>query len=173
MNLKHPPKCEGLAYPQVQIGNQAQLNVTRVLSISDSYYRGFTYLGVQDEVFDHGDYWYYYNKIYNRESAGTKEVWELDLKTSLEQNRVILLMATESALDNLGWGFIQQAYLLYTNPVAYAKWKQQADQLNPYKKAIRNSPALLDELTSESQQKKIPLDTLILQQARMMKENKQ
>src|SRR5262249_15849679 len=118
-------------------------------------------------------YWYYFNKIYNEESNGTEEVWEADLKKSIERHKVVLLMSTESSLDNLGWGFIQQAYLLYTNPPAYAKWKQQPDELNPYKKQIRNDAALLDDLAYESIQKKIPLDSLIVEHAReMMKERK-
>ncbi|MFI5136022.1 MAG: hypothetical protein ACHQD9_09235, partial [Chitinophagales bacterium] len=118
LNLKHPPKCYGMAYPQIRLDQQSPHNTTPVLSVSDSYYRGFSYLGVQDEIFDHGDYWYYFNKIYNQESNGTTEVWETDLKKSIERNKVVLLMSTESSLDNLGWGFIQQAYLLYTNPTA-------------------------------------------------------
>ena len=164
------PPTPLLAYPKIGLVKNSSINTCRVLGIADSYYFGFNYDELQKYVFDHGEYWRYYNTIVSDTDNGqgnqNKEVWEIDLRQELEKNQVIILMASDRNLTNFGWGFIQDAYLMYTNPPAYESLRKQRDLINPYKKEIRLDKDLMDELTIESQQKNIPIDTLITRRAK-------
>jgi hypothetical protein len=177
LNLFWVPLEPALVYPTIGLVKNSSINTCRVLGIGDSYYLGIHYDEIQNYVFNHGDYWRYYNTIIpdtgNDYSYHGPEVWEKDLKQELEKNQVIILMASDRNLSNFGWGFIQDAYLMYTNPSAYESLKKQRNLINPYKKEIRLDKDLMDELTIESQQKNIPIDTLITQWAKekMQSEN--
>lgn len=165
MNLLTAMKTFPMAYPRLRIAQKSPINNTNVLSISDSYYRGFQYLGVMEYVFGHGTYWYYYNKVWSGQENGTREVWEFDLKKEIEKSQVILLLAADANLQNIGFGFINDAYLLYTNPDLYYSQKKEKDKLNVFRKQIRGDESVLDEIKKSADKRNITVDSAITEEA--------
>ena len=122
MNLNsNPNQNQKLAYPEVLFEQDSVKNKTRVLTISDSYWYGPVYMGVPQNCFAGGSFWYYYNKIIPNPAGATEkiEVWQLDLKQQIESNQVIMLLYSDGNLPTFANSFIEDAYDLYTNPNAY------------------------------------------------------
>jgi hypothetical protein len=163
MNLyKNPEQNMKLAYPEVMFEQDSIKNQTRVLTISDSYWYGPVYMGVGQNCFAGGQFWYYYNKVIPSPTPGQKvEVWQLDLKQQIESNQVIMLLYSDGNLPNYGNTFIEDAYELYTNPKAYYARVEKNKSIKEFEKQIREKPVLLKKSTKKSQDLQIPLDSAI------------
>jgi hypothetical protein len=163
MNLyKNPPQNQPLAYPDMEIENDSLKNTTRVLTLGDSYWYGIVYMGVPTYCFANGQFWYYYKKVIPNPNPEEKtEAWQLDLKQSIESNQVIMIIGSDPALPNFGWGFIDDAYELYTSPATYYARNEKNKQIQYYAKQIRESPLLLKKSTQKSRDLTISLDSAI------------
>ncbi len=159
--LKDVPPSEPLAYPEIvgYTGSPAARPV-KVLGIGDSYYRLFQYMGAMQYAFNNGEYWYYNNTV-NPARPDRKEVWELDLRSEIEKNEVVLLLYCGNNLPNFGNGFIEDAYLLYTDPKAYNAKVAQERPVKEQKKIIHGDPELLEEVTVNAKERNISLDSAI------------
>lgn len=163
MNLYTNPKQKmKLAYPEVLFEQDSIKNSTRILTISDSYWYGPVYMGVPQNCFAGGQFWYYYNKIIPNPSATEKvEVWQLDLKQSIESNQVIMLLYSDGNIPSYGNTFIEDAYELYTSPQTYYARNEKTKLIKGYEKQIREQPVLLKKSTKKSLDLQIPLDSAI------------
>lgn len=163
MNLfKNPQQNMQLAYPEVMFENDTAKNKTRVLTISDSYWYGPVYMGVPQQCFAGGSFWYYYNKVIPSPIPGEKvEVWQLDLKQEIESNQVIMVLYSDGNLPTFANAFIDDAYELYTNPKAYNERTAKNKKIKEFEKQIREKPLLLKKSTKKSEDLQIPLDSAI------------
>ncbi|MGZ3882580.1 MAG: alginate O-acetyltransferase AlgX-related protein [Bacteroidia bacterium] len=163
MNLYHNPEQNmKLAYPEVMFEQDSVKNQTRVLTISDSYWYGPVYMGVPQACFAGGQFWYYNNKIIPNPSATEKvEVWQLNLKEAIEQNKIIMLLYSDGNLSAFGNSFIENAYELYTSPKTYWAKVEKNKPVQTYAKQIREKPLLLKKATQKSKDLQIPLDSAI------------
>lgn len=159
------PKGDSLAYPaSIGFEQGPGIKPEKILAIADSYFRGFFYIRAMLNTFADSKQWYYYNSIVP-ESIDNPEVWELDLKAEILSKKAILIMCNEANLKNLGNGFIDDAYELFSNPKQYYANKQSKDKISKFKKQIRNDNALLTKLTTNAQQRGITLDSMITEKA--------
>ncbi len=164
MNLySNPNQNQKLAYPEVLFEQDSVKNKTRVLTISDSYWYGPVYMGVPQNCFAGGSFWYYYNKIIPNPAGATEkiEVWQLDLKQQIESNQVIMLLYSDGNLPTFANSFIEDAYELYTNPNAYYQKNEKNKAIRQFQKQIRETPNMLKKSTKKSQDLQIPLDSAI------------
>lgn len=163
MNLyANPPQNMKLAYPEVLFEQDTAKNKTRVLTVSDSYWYGPVYMGVGQNCFAGGQFWYYNNKIIpNPNPQERVEVWQLDLKQNIESNQVIMLLYSDANLTIFANTFIEDAYEMYTNPAAYNARMEKTRQLKQFEKQIREQPVMLKKATKKSLDLQIPLDSAI------------
>jgi hypothetical protein len=168
--LKTIPASIPLAYPRIGYTGTANAQPVKTLGIGDSYYKSLMYLGVMQNAFDNGEYWYYYNSILP-ETPDKKEVWEFDLKKKLEENKVILIYYSSYNLFLLNNGFINDAYQLYTDPKAYYARIQKETPVKQNIKTIHQDTDLLDEAQADAKNKNITLDSAIRLKAIQMLNN--
>lgn len=170
MNLyRDPSQNMKLAYPEVGFESYANKDSISVLTISDSYWYGPVYMGVNKGSFGNGQFWYYYNRVVPSPIPGEKvEVWQLDLKQSLESNGVIMVLYSDGNLSGFGNNFIPDAYELYTSPKTFYERKQRDGMIQNYAKQIRETPLLLKKSTQRSTNEQIPLDSAIKYDAMKM-----
>lgn len=170
MNLyRNPAQNMKLAYPKIHFEQDSVKNQTRVLVLGDSYWYGPVYMGVSQQAFGYGDFWYYYNRVVPQRVAGEKlEVWQLDLKKEVESYQTILLMYADGNLSSYGNGFIEDLYEMYTSPQTFASRRAQQVQIQSYAKQIRENPVLLKRSTKNSDQLQISLDSAIRKDAMRM-----
>ena len=151
-----------LAYPVIQLENDSLKNRTKVLTIGDSYWYGIVYLGVPQYCLGGGQFWYYNNRVVPNPNPDEKtEAWQLDLKQSIENNNVVLVMGSDPAFPKLGWGFVEDAYEMYTSPQTYYPRIERSRTLKGFEKQIREKPVLLKKATKLSKDLEIPLDSAI------------
>jgi hypothetical protein len=164
MNLYYSPKQnQKLAYPRISFEKDSLKNKTKVLTVADSYWYGPVYMGVPQNCFASGSFWYYYNKIIPNPSWASEkvEVWQLDLKQEIESNQVIMLLYSDGNLASYSNAFIDDVYELYTNPKLYYQKNEKNKALKTNQKLIRETPNLLKKSTKKSQDLQIPLDSAI------------
>lgn len=163
MNLyRNPPQNMKLAYPEVMFEQDSIKNRTRVLTVSDSYWYGPVYMGVPQNCFAGGQFWYYGNKVIPSPVPGEKiEVWQLDLKESIESNQVVMILYSDGNLPGFSNTFIDDAYELYTSPATYYARAEKERSIKTYQKQIRETPVLLKKSTKRSEEQLIPLDSAI------------
>jgi hypothetical protein len=160
--LVNPPQRMKLAYPVIGFENDSLKNRTRVLTISDSYWYGPVYMGVPQQCFAGGQFWYYCNKVVPSPRPGEKvEVWELDFRSEIESYDVIQLLYSDGNLPFFGNNFIHDDYEMYTSPRTYSERTERNRQVQVYAKQIRESPVLLKKATRESESGVISLDSAI------------
>ncbi len=112
INLLFKLNSFDLAYPEIAIDTTGKTK-PNVLVIGDSFYWNLYHLGI-DRCFNHSQFWYYNQAVYPVTTKKQVMTNELDLNEEMKQYDVIILLATESNIHNLGWGFIEQTerYLL-------------------------------------------------------------
>ncbi|MCA6364431.1 MAG: hypothetical protein IM638_15445 [Bacteroidetes bacterium] len=137
----------------------------RVLGIGDSYYLNFIFTGVTADVFQNGEHWYYFNSIRPSRSPSV-EVWELDLKAELERNECIVLVYNPAGLHiNLG-RFVDETYLMYTDPARYEREVKQKNRIRAEVKLIRKDSKLMGELISRAVKQHKSLEEVLSEEAR-------
>jgi len=87
-------------------------NKLKVLTIGDSFYYMMRSTGFQYNVYEDAEYWYYNKTIL---PTRDKDVLALDtdLKEELKDIDTVVLICTEAAIHQLGWGFIGKAHEAY------------------------------------------------------------
>lgn len=113
MNLKFKLKSFAMAYPKLLFeSNKGKDNVS-VLVISDSFYKSMFDEGMLSNSFSKHQFWYYNKQVFLNGKDTKKHVQEINLKLEIQKSDVIIILATEATLPNLGWGFIENTYQLF------------------------------------------------------------
>ncbi len=81
----------------------------KALFIGDSYFWNIYYQGFTNNFFTDCKFWYYNETVYP-EDAPERDVKKLNLAEELTKFKVIVLMATECNIHDIGWGFIEKVY---------------------------------------------------------------
>lgn len=85
----------------------------KVVVISDSYFNGIFSKGVFQNAFDLGGFWYYNKEIKTTSLEKVDSLTSsLNLRSEIERNDIFIIMATESNLPKIGWGFLEEAVKL-------------------------------------------------------------
>ncbi len=113
MNLLFKIPNIEMAYPKISIDSTASTANIKLLTIGDSFFWGMYYIGLPDQIFKNGEFWYYNKKIHSKNLSTPKSVEEIDLQQEVESNQVIMIMSTEANLSGVGWGFIENLYQIY------------------------------------------------------------
>lgn len=121
MNLLLGLKSFPMAYPSAETITDSATYKPNVLVISDSFYWGMISTGLAARYFDKNYFWYYNEERHSSRDEPMVRVSQLDLVSELKKQDVVIIMATESTLPNLGWGFIDQAYTAFAGPRNFAQ----------------------------------------------------
>lgn len=107
MNLLFQMKSEPMCYPEHKWEDSEGKTKPKTLVIADSFYWGMFNTGMGKQSFDLGEFWFYYNQIYPASDSLSNHVKDRSLKNEIENNDVVLIIATEATLPRIGWGFFE------------------------------------------------------------------
>jgi hypothetical protein len=107
MNLLFALNGTNMAYPKVIINSEGK-EKPNVLVISDSFYWGIYNFGISN-CFGNSHFWYYNKQVYPESAIQELLTDNLIIGDEILKNDVIIIMATEATLKNIGWGFIEKA----------------------------------------------------------------
>jgi len=112
MNLFYGLKPYKLAYPNLQMQSESGKTKPSVLVVADSYYWGMYKFGISD-AFGNNHFWFYDKEVYPESYKTGLKVDQLNLGEQISHHDVIIIMATQPTLPDLGWGFIEKLYGYY------------------------------------------------------------
>jgi len=153
--LPHPV----MPYPVYSFQENNTGNRPMVLAVADSYYWNFYNTRIPKHLFANEAFWYFNAKVYPDFYLGEKWTDQLDLKTEIEKQDIILLSVTERFLYKFDWGFIDEVYDLYAPDYS-------GDIIYKYENMIRLHAQWFDSIQQKSERENVPLWQAINNEAR-------
>ncbi len=109
MNLMFNMKAEPMCYPEFLFTQGDTLFRPKTIVVADSYYWSMHNAGVSTNLFGHGEFWYYNQKVYHGDHSPHETVSEIDFQSRLTQTDLVVILITEANLKHFSWGFVEQA----------------------------------------------------------------
>ena len=150
-----------MPYPSLQFQTDPAKSKPNMLVVGDSFYWNIYYSEIPKKIFNGANFWYYNHEVYC-DSVPKKQVLDIaHFQNAVEQQKIILVLTTESNLNNLGFGFFEMAYdMLHTD----------SNILRRYEQEIKNDPEWLKLVSKKAAERNITLDEMIRSDARWMLE---
>lgn len=165
MNLVWPIKPYFMGYPVYHFEDTTGKAHVKLMTISDSFFWNMFDIGLAPSTFSDIKFYYYNNEVYHSDGS---PMTIADIESEMfdaEQSDVIVLMATESNLFGLGWGFIDDGF----NQFVAHKMVQSQDRLvKQYQAMIRKDEKWMADIRVKAQQNGITLDSMIYLDAKYM-----
>lgn len=130
----------------------------KALFIGDSYFWNIYYQGLTNNFFTDCKFWYYNETVYP-ESEPERSVKKLNLSDELKKYPVIVLMATDCNVHDIGWGFVDQVYDLYKENLKDAFRKKVYVKL--LSENIRKDKVWLADVERKAKEKNISIEEMI------------
>ena len=171
MNLYSPIEVLPMAYPRVSVKvnvDSANKGIQpKVAVISDSYFFNLMQLPWAPEIFQSLNFYFYNKQLHKRPEGTMTNSDPLSQMKEIEKSNVVFVMATECNMDKLGWGFISSAYKYF---VLGEKFDSFEFRVQKFKNNILSDEAWVKAIAEKAKQNKVPLDTMIMRDARYMAE---
>jgi len=159
MNLLWQLPQATMPYPVFSFDENEPSEKPMVLAVADSYYWNFFNTRIPKHLFANEAFWYFNAKVYPEFYFGEKWVNELNLKTEIEKQDIIILSVTERFLYKFDWGFIDQVYDLYSP-------EYSGDVIYNYENEIRLDATWFDGIVNQTKKENITLEQAIHNEAR-------
>ena len=171
MNLYLPIDVLPMAYPRVSVKvkvDSANKGIQpKVAVISDSYFFNLMQLPWAPNIFESLNFYFYNKQLHKRPEGTMTNSDPLSQMKEIEKSNVVFVMATECNMDKLGWGFISSAYKYF---VLGEKFDSFEFRVQKFKNNILSDEAWMKAIAEKAKQNKVPLDTMIMRDARYMAE---
>ena len=113
-------------------------------------------------AFSNSHFWFYNQQIYPDSYQSPLETSQVDLGSEIAKHDVIIIMATEATLPNLGWGFINKAYNLFNknekNIIYDTEFQRKIVDMRNYIKTDKN---WMEQIKKKAEMKSIKLDSML------------
>ncbi|HEX5625187.1 MAG TPA: hypothetical protein VFX48_04145 [Saprospiraceae bacterium] len=158
MNLLFSLKGPELAYPDIYFESKEGKDKISAMVVADSYFWSLFNLGIGNS-FEDLAFWYYQSQVW-RPHVEFPEVATPELrKKALRSNDLVILMATDANLYNLGWGFMDfiEAFIddqSYIEP----DFNERVESLKNY---IPTDSAWIRDIRIKAAQRGLTVDSMI------------
>ena len=95
-----------MAYPKLKLEEKSGQTKPSLLMVADSYYWDMYESGFRD-VLGNNHFWFYNREVFPKDNGISSPV-DLDFKKAVNDHDIIILMATEATLGQIGWGWIDR-----------------------------------------------------------------
>ena len=173
MNLYSPIDVLPMAYPRVGVNDKYGVSFgnrgiqPKVAVISDSYFFNLMQLPWAPDIFSELNFYFYNKQLHHLPGGATTNTDVLSQMQDIEKSNVVFVMATECNMDKLGWGFISNAYKYFVMGENIDSFELRVQK---FKKNILSDEAWMKAIGEKARQNKVPLDTMIMRDARYMAE---
>ena len=173
MNLYWPIDVLPMAYPRVSVNLQYSLNngnvgvQPKVAIISDSYFFNLLQLPWAPDIFRSLNFYFYNKQLHKLPERKMTNTDPLSQMKEIEKSQIVFIMATECNMDKLGWGFIRTAYKYFVLEENIDSFELRVQK---FKNNILSDKEWLKTIELKAKQNKVPLDTMIMRDARYMAE---
>jgi hypothetical protein len=119
------------------------------------------------DIFSELNFYFYNKQLHHLPGGATTNTDLLPQMQDIEKSKIVFLMATECNMDKLGWGFIPSAFNFFV--IGESKDSYESLVLK-FKNNILSDEAWTKAIAEKAKQNKVPLDTMIMRDARYMAE---
>ena len=164
MNLMWEPDYNKMAYPNIKYDTKKQYKKINILMIGDSYCFNILRTNILQTVGNKVELWYYNKGI---EPLRPNNVHVKDLKNYVDELctfDIILLMSSESNFNWFNMGLIKDFNKSF-------KSKTPSHSIEFYIDKIHNNKEWLNSIKEKANNQNIPLDSMILRDARWAMKN--
>lgn len=158
MNLLFPVKTFPMPYANYYWKEDNGAVKPKALFIGDSYFWNIYYQGLTNNLFTDSKFWYYNQTVYP-ETELIREVNQLNMSEEIKKQQVIVLMATETNIHDIGWGFVDKA--LEALKSKNINLVRQKIYVNIIKENIKNTPEWMNDIKKKASERKISVDEMI------------
>ncbi len=130
----------------------------RALFIGDSYFWNWYYQGLVNNTFSDARFWYYNQTVYP-DTLATRDVKNLPFVETVLSNKVVVLMATESNIHDIGWGFADNV-IKFIKPGSSEEIRRRI-YINYFIHEIKNTAAWLADIKKKALEKNVSLDEML------------
>lgn len=163
MNLLFKLKPDLMAYSKATFENNPSKVKPQLLAIADSYWWSIFNTGVSETVFSNGKFWFYNEQVVTEMETTPTITSQLNLKSEIQSRDIILLLVTDANLPHIGWGFIENAYRLYTKGETAEEIKVAKNKrIRDYMEYIRSQKDWFDGIKKIAFDKQISVDSALL-----------
>ncbi len=114
LNLIWPITTETLCYNHIRYDeDSATKTKPSVIFISDSFFWTFIGQGIPHHCYKDWGMWYYFREIWDESTGPLKMIETTDWMKIIDTSDALVLFFTEPNLPNLGYGFIDQAFIKF------------------------------------------------------------
>ncbi|MES2557962.1 MAG: hypothetical protein V4604_17535 [Bacteroidota bacterium] len=160
LNLMNEPPLPQMGYPEIKVIAPKEKSKLPVLAIADSYFWGIDRFYYQ--YFTDYHFWSYNREVYPESSYSPVFAYQLDLKEQLAKHDVIIILATESHLPNLGWGFIEQTEQLLRDPNTIRYLTDDYNRkLEFFKQGMRGDANWMGNIARKAAEKNISVEEML------------
>jgi hypothetical protein len=162
-----------MSYPRVGVNDKYGVSFgnrgiqPKVAVISDSYFFNLMQLPWAPDIFSELNFYFYNKQLHHLPGGATTNTDVLSQMQDIEKSNVVFVMATECNMDKLGWGFISNAYKYFVMGENIDSFESRVQK---FKKNILSDEAWVKAIAEKAMQNKVPLDTMIMRDARYMAE---
>jgi hypothetical protein len=158
MNLLFPIKSLPMPYANYYWKENESDVKPKVLFIGDSYFWNIYYQGLTNNLFTDTEFWYY-NQIVYPETESPREVSKLNILDEIKRQQVIVLMATETNIHDIGWGFVDKALeALKTKNINSIR---QTVYMKDIKEHIAKTPEWMMDIKKKAVQNNVSIEEMI------------
>lgn len=159
LNLALPIPIPLMTYPEVSFINNNAFK-PKAITISDSFFWQLFHFGLHKSVFSYGEFWFYNKQIFIDTILMSDEVRYINPTERIQQSDIVILMATESNLDQFPFGFNQE----YGQKVANnAEIDKKIKNLMKY---IRSNEKWFEKIKNKAIDQGISVDSMLYLDAR-------
>ena len=119
------------------------------------------------DIFSELNFYFYNKQLHHLPGGATTKTDVLSQMQDIEKSNLLFVMATECNMDKLGWGFISNAYKYFVMGENIDSFELRVQK---FKKNILSDEAWMKAIGEKARQNKVPLDTMIMRDARYMAE---
>jgi len=166
MNLLFDIPDLKMGYPRYEFEPDAKTDQVKALTIGDSYFSRIQEI-TDEELFDQGEFWYYFKSVNRPNSIGI-QVSDLDIEKEILDKDVIILINTEANLSDFGHGAINIIGRTLEESGSF-NYKQKVEELI---KEMKRNQEWLDQLKKKAADYGMTLEeTMVLDAEHLLKNN--
>uniref|UniRef100_UPI00321768FE alginate O-acetyltransferase AlgX-related protein n=1 Tax=uncultured Draconibacterium sp. TaxID=1573823 RepID=UPI00321768FE len=168
MNLINSLPSQSLSYPTID-WDYTERDTINMLVVGDSFYWNWYHLGIGEKCFNKTSFWYYNNEVYPDSKQSSVKVKSIDRQSVIYNSDVVLLIASESNLVNMAWGFVNDAInILQDNVEDSAVHKQKIKNVINRIKSDKN---WMKSVVEKAKGQNISVDSMLVLDATWVLEN--
>ncbi len=161
MNLWYGLDAVKLGKPYLEYEPSEHQKKLSSIIVGDSFFWQMISYGISNS-FSKSQFWYYFKESHEMGTSNSpRKISEMNISTEIDSADIIILMASDMNIPQLGWGFIDSAYYKYYKKAPDNFTFNRKQQISQIMKDISADPSWMKSIREKAAVKKISVDSML------------